>query len=346
MTPRNGAGPFAQDRGVARLPLFFWGVLCLNAGLAFYLAGGVIALVGLILQLSPTALHWGTSLVWYSGAAVASGSLFIATDLALMLPRKRRMGRRTAPEPVSEQGLTVALTAYNDEESIGTAVRDFLSCPTVRRVIVVSNHSTDRTIERAREAGAIAFDEPRPGYGRCVFRCFEEALRFEDAELVLLCEGDRTFVAADIPKFMAYLPHADIVNGTRIVEQLREYSTQLSTFMYYGNFFVGKLIEVKHLGRGTFTDAGTTYKLLRRASLVRLMPHLNPAINLEFNCHFLDQALAMGEILIECPVTFHPRVGASKGGNVNNLRALKVGVRMILGLALGWPRLSRTHSVE
>jgi hypothetical protein len=68
------------------------------------------------------------------------------------------------------------------------------------------------------------------------------------------------------------------VNGTRIVEQLREYSTQLSTFIYYGNFFVGKLLELKHFGLGTFTDVGTTYKLLRRDSLERLMPALDPSV--------------------------------------------------------------------
>jgi len=120
------------------------------------------------------------------------------------------------------------------------------------------------------------------------------------------------------------------------VEQLRDYSTQLSTFMYYGNFFVGKLLELKHLGRGTFTDVGTTYKLIRRASLERLMPLLNPAINLEFNAHFLDVALTSGERLVECPITFHPRVGASKGGNTNNRRALAVGIRMCAGLCFGW----------
>jgi hypothetical protein len=69
------------------------------------------------------------------------------------------------------------------------------------------------------------------------------------------------------------------------------------------------------------------------------MPRLNPAINLEFNAHFLDIALAAGERVVECPITFHPRVGISKGGNTNNLRALRVGVRMIVGLCCGWSRL-------
>jgi glycosyltransferase involved in cell wall biosynthesis len=253
-----------------------------------------------------------------------------------LLPRKRKSSRREKLEPVSNRKVVVALTAYNDEPSIAAAVADFRDNPVVHRVIVVDNNSRDGTSEAALSAGATVVTEPKPGYGRCVYRCLQEALAETTVDLIVLCEGDMTFRAKDLEKLLAYIDHADIVNGTRIVEQLREYTTQLSTFMYYGNFFVGKLLEVKHLGRGTFTDVGTTYKLLRRSSLERLLPILNPVVNLEFNAHFLDTALASGERVVECPITFHPRVGLSKGGNVHNLRALRVGIRMIMGLCFGW----------
>ena len=163
--------------------------------------------------------------------------------------------------------------------------------PFVRSLIVVSNASTDGTMQVAIEAGAIAVNEPRQGYGNCVYRCFQEALVHDEAELIVLCEGDMTFRSADIEKLLAYAPHADVVNGTRTVERLRAHTTQLSTFMFYGNFFVGKLLEAKHLGRSTLTDVGTTYKLCRRDALQSLMPQLDPAINLEFNAYFLDRAL-------------------------------------------------------
>jgi len=55
-----------------------------------------------------------------------------------------------------------------------------------------------------------------------------------------------------------------------------------------------------------------------------------------FNPHFLDRALQCGLVVVECPVTFHPRWGASKGGNVNNLRALLVGLRMMVGITTDW----------
>ena len=279
-------------------------------------------------------------MLWISGFPSTIGIILISVDLALLLPLKRRRHHQYATKVAEASLISVALTAYNDELSISSAVRDFLSHPRVKRVIVVSNNSKDRTMELAIEAGATAVNEDRQGYGHCVWRSLKEAAQWQDTDLVALCEGDMTFRAADLDKFLAYMPHAEIVNGTRIVEQLRDHNTQLSTFMYYGNFFAGKLLEVKHLGKGTFTDVGTTYKMMPRQVVTALLPILNPAINLEFNAHFLDVALEHGFSIVECPVTFHPRIGASKGGNINNFRALKVGSRMIWGLTFGWNHLA------
>jgi hypothetical protein len=327
----------SRARGfLAKLSLLYWGVVCVVAGLAAYFLGIALSVVRLVLVLGEPWRDWNDTLVWYSGIPTTFGLGLIVVDLLAVLPFKRSVRRQADPigPPVSR--VTVALTAYNDEQSIGDAVRDFTRHPLVQRVIVVSNASTDRTAERAAEAGAIVHNETRQGYGWCVFRCLSEGVAFDDSSHVILCEGDGTFRAADIDKFVAYAPHAEIVNGTRIVEQLRQFETQLTTFMYYGNFFVGKLLEAKHLGKGTFTDVGTTYKIVRQDALRRLLPLLSPSVNLEFNAHFLDTALEHGFLIVECPITFHPRVGVSKGGNVSNRRALRVGLRMMLGLSFGW----------
>lgn len=319
------------------VPLLLWGTLTFCIGLAMYLAGVLLVfpryLLGLNAVLDPVS-EW---MVWYSGVPIVAGLLLAVADLLLFFDR-RKAGLPVRYEPLVNRAVTVALTAYNDEESISAAVKDFRSHPLVRRVIVVSNNSSDRTVERAESAGAITFNETQPGYGRCVYRCLSEATRFDDTDFVILCEGDLTFRAYDIEKLLAYAAHSDIVNGTRTAEPLRQPVTQLSTFMYYGNVFVGKLLEAKHLGRGTITDVGTTYKLCRRDRLLDLLPKLDSSVNLEFNAHFLDTALAEGQVLVECPITFHQRVGLSKGGNVNNMRGLSVGLSMIRGIVFGWKR--------
>ena len=46
------------------------------------------------------------------------------------------------------------MSAYNEEEIIKDIVTDFIKQPNVERVIVIDNHSTDRTVEIAESAGA------------------------------------------------------------------------------------------------------------------------------------------------------------------------------------------------
>ena len=325
---RAGAHPLDK-------PFLLYGVLCFAVGLTMYVLGILLVFPRYLLRLHAWLDPVAEWLVWYSGVPIMIGIVLALFDLLYMLQHKK-------PDvpvrylPVRRRRVTVALTAYDDEDSIAGTVEDFLAHPLVERVLVVSNNSRDATVARAEAAGALTFNEPAPGYGRCVYRCLSEAVKFDDTEFVVLCEGDSTFRAYDIEKLLAYAPHADVVNGSRTVEPLRQYLTQLTAFMYYGNLFVGKLLEAKHLGRGTITDVGTTYKLCRRDALVGLLPHLNPAVNLEFNAHFLDTVLRRRLQLLECPITFHARVGVSKGGNVNNWRGFTVGTRMIFGLLSDW----------
>jgi hypothetical protein len=318
-----------------RVPLLMYGILLAGLGMTMYLFGVLLAVPRNLLGGGERFLAFNEWIVWYSGVPVMLGLCLALADLFFLFGRKRSPQLEVRHDPIGNPRLIVALTAYDDEASIGDAVRDFRSHPLVDEVIVVSNNSRDSTLERAREAGATAVNEPRQGYGRCVYRCLQEAIA-RGNELIVLCEGDRTFRAYDLDKFLAYAPHADIVSGTRTVERLRAQVTQLSTFMYYGNLFVGKVLEAKHLGRSTITDVGTTYKLCRRDALSRLMAHLAPAVGLQFNAHFLDMALDQGYDIVECPITFHPRVGISKGGNVSNRRALEVGLRMLFGIVWSW----------
>ena len=319
-------------------PLLLFGLIFVFLGIIVcVITSGVVMIrliAGVYAQLSPFEL----TLLLGGSVAIELGLALVIADLFALLPGKRQQPL-VSFDNIPNRQLTVVLTAYNDELSIGDAVRDFRDHPLVKRVIVVDNNSKDRTSQIAAAAGAIVVLEKQPGYGKCVYRALQEGLAQPDTDLTLLCEGDMTFRAFDIDKFMAYIPHSEIVNGTRIVEQLRDRETQLSTFMYYGNFAVGKLLEAKYVGQGTFTDVGTTYKLCRNAALRRLLPKLNSEVNLEFNAHFLDTALRHRVSLVECPITFHKRLGESKGGNTNNRKALGVGLRMIRGILLSWKHL-------
>lgn len=322
-----------MTRSAHRLPpVAMYGTLLVSLALVAYSFAVVLAAVLRLIGADQDPSRW---LLWSSGIPLLMGAGLVIVDIIFIAPR-RRAGRTIFDEPIDTSCITVVLTAYNDEASIGSAVDDFISHPLTRRVIVVDNNSRDATAHVAAAHGALVFIEEAPGYGRCVYRCLQEGAKWDDTEVVVLCEGDMTFRASDMPKLAAYMRHAHVVNGTRIVEQLREQATQLTSFMYYGNFLAAKLLEVKHLGKGTTSDVGTTYKACRSSFLRGTLDMFDPSINLEFNAHFMDRLLASNFRLVEVPITFHPRVGASKGGNTSNWRAFKVGTRMLFGIIFGW----------
>jgi hypothetical protein len=89
----------------------------------------------------------------------------------------------------AQNDLSIAILVFSGMATL-------LGLISVHRVIVVSNNRCDRTFERAVEAGAVAVNEQKPGHGRCVYRYLQEALACQDAELMLLCEGDMPSVPA------------------------------------------------------------------------------------------------------------------------------------------------------
>lgn len=310
-------------------------VICIFSALVF-LGAATAAAVQRIFDADQAIAR---AVVWYVGAPLLLGISLVVFD-AIVLAPKRRGDRTVITENIDYSKVTVVLTAYNDEASIGQSVLDFIENDRVQRVIVVDNNSSDKTSEEASNAGATVVIELRPGYGNCVYRALEEGSKYKDTNAVVLCEGDMTFRSSDLDKLIAYLPHGDVVNGTRIVEQLRNPGTQLTSFMYFGNFFTAKLLEYKYLGRGTISDVGTTYKVCKSDFLRTNLTNYDRNVNLEFNAHFLDVTMRNSYRLIEAPITFHPRVGESKGGNVSNIRALLVGLRMMRGIIFGWKGLS------
>jgi cellulose synthase/poly-beta-1,6-N-acetylglucosamine synthase-like glycosyltransferase len=313
------------------------GLVSLLFGITMYLAGVVFAFVFLVATQRTQSIQWTAALIWYSGIPTIAGITLVATGLIFGWSRGR-ISHEVREDPLGLPHLTIVLTAFNDEESIGLAVADFLTIREPREVIVVDNNSRDSTAQVARDAGARVVVEDRPGYGWCVFRSLFEGVQGPSDSVVILCEGDRTFRSADVDKLLAYLVHADIANGTRTTSGLVQRGTQLTPAMHFGNLIAGKLLDLKYPGLATITDLGTTYKAIRRSSLASLLKNVDPNVNLEFNAHLLDRALEMGLGIVEVPITFWPRVGQSKGGNVNHRRAAMVGLRMVTGIVFGWRR--------
>lgn len=274
--------------------LLGWGVLALLVVMAVYVARGRLA------QSRPRL----------------AGNLVSSRSEASHLPRA-----------------VVAITAYNDAAATAQAVEDFLGQPGVVKVLVIDNNSTDGTAALATAAGAAVIHESRQGYGYACIRALAEGVRVPEADVIVLTEGDGTFFAEDIAKFLAYVKDADLVVGNRVVRGLIEADSQMDHFFTWGNMAVAMLLRLRfwdgrHLGPAGLMDVGCTYRAIRRPALERILPDLLVGGN-HFSPHMLLVALARELSVIEIPIRLRRRVGQSKGASQSFWRGLAVGLAMI-----------------
>jgi glycosyltransferase involved in cell wall biosynthesis len=103
---------------------------------------------------------------------------------------------------VGKLKVTVIIPTLNEEESIGATLdeipRDF--CDELE-IMIVDGRSTDKTVKIAESKGARVVMEPRKGYGRAYKTGFREA----DGDIIATLDGDTTYPAKDIPKFVKML---------------------------------------------------------------------------------------------------------------------------------------------
>ena len=233
---------------------------------------------------------------------------------------------------VNEPRICVVLTAFNDEKSIVSAVKEFSSQKNVTKVIVIDNNSSDNTSKFAELNGAKVIHEKKQGYGFAIIRGLRESAE-EDVDVVVLAEGDMTFRGRDILKLLPYLEDVDMVVGSRTHRVIVDENSQMDWFYTWGNVLLAKLLELKffnssYFSRVKFSDVGCTFRAIRIESLRKIIDKLEVGGH-HFSPHMTIVALKNGLKVVEIPVTFRKRVGVSKGAGGNRSIAIKVGFRMI-----------------
>ncbi len=139
-----------------------------------------------------------------------------------------------------DKTVAIVFPAFNEEQGITQAVKEFLAVDAIDKVYVVNNNSSDRTALLARAAGAVVLDEPRQGYGNALRRGLREA----DTDYIVLCEPDGTFIAEDIYKLLSYSHQFQMVMGTRTTRELIWQAANMGWFLRWGNYVVGKCLQV------------------------------------------------------------------------------------------------------
>lgn len=199
-------------------------------------------------------------------------------------------------ENPSDPAVAVLIPCFNEEAAIFDVVTGFRAALPEAAIYVYDNNSTDRTIERAREAGAVVRRESRQGKGHVVRRMFADV----EADVYVLVDGDLTYQADAAPAMVAKLleDSLDMVTGVRLANEQAAYRS--------GHRFGNRLLTgfVSMLFNARVADMLSGYRVLSRR-LVKSFPVSSRGfeIETELTVHALELDMAVGEH----PTTYLPR---------------------------------------
>ena len=220
--------------------------------------------------------------------------------------------------------LSIVIPALNEEQSIESIIRRTLDARqyifenspiTEMEVIVVSDGSTDRTVEIAGKYSdqirLIVFEKNK-GYGAAI----KEGWAQSSGDLLAFIDADGTcdpLFFSDLARLMQQ-ENADIVLGSRLNK-----NSEIPAIRRFGNMLFSTFLSV--VSREHIKDTASGMRIVRRSSLINLMPlpdglHFTPAMSARA---ILSDYLKISET----DMPYKQREGESK------LHVLKDGVRFL-----------------
>jgi glycosyltransferase involved in cell wall biosynthesis len=219
--------------------------------------------------------------------------------------------------------IIVIIPAYNEENAIANVINEIPDG--VLEIIVVSNNSTDKTIEIAKNAGATVLSENQKGYGFACLKAMEYiACRNEKPEIVVFLDGDYSDYPEELTQLVAPIiyQNIDFVIGARIKKLQKKGS--MTPQQVFGNWLATFLMKL--FFNAKFSDLGP-FRAIKYNQLLKLeMEDKTYGWTVEMQLKVLKQKMTY----IEIPVRYKTRIGVSKvSGTVKG--TIMAGVKII-----GW----------
>ena len=101
----------------------------------------------------------------------------------------------------------------------------------------------------------------------------------------------------------------------------------MNWFLYWGNLFLAKLIQLKYWGKVRLTDVGCTFRAINRNALKKIINKFKIGGS-GFSPEMIIVALKNNVRTVEIPVHYKTRIGQSKITS-NFWKSLKVGLNMV-----------------
>ena len=190
--------------------------------------------------------------------------------------------------------IAVLIPCYNEEKTIAKVVADAKAALPEAVIYVYDNNSTDRTVELAREAGAVIRHEYMQGKGNVIRRMFREV----EARCYIMVDGDDTYPMEFAPEMVDKVLHhnADMVVGDRLSSTY--FSENKRPFHNMGNSLVRA--SINRLFQCDIKDIMTGYRAFSY-QFVKTFPVLSRGfeIETEMSIHAVDKNMLVDNVIIE-----------------------------------------------
>ncbi len=198
---------------------------------------------------------------------------------------------------IASTRIAILIPCHNEELTVAEVVRGFRAELPEARVLVFDNNSTDRTVERALQAGATILSEPRQGKGFVVQTMFRRV----DADVYVMVDGDGTYPAEEVHRLIAPVLNgeADMVVGSRLHSETR---SEFKSLNRWANRLV--LAILNSMFRVKLTDILSGYRTFNRR-LVKSLPVFGGGFEIE--TELTIKAVARGFRIIEVPTDLKTR---------------------------------------
>jgi glycosyltransferase involved in cell wall biosynthesis len=224
---------------------------------------------------------------------------------------------------INGKRIAVVLPAYNAEKTLEATVRELPDLVDIR--ILVDDHSSDRTVEVARQLGLQSFVHNRNyGYGRNQQTCYREALA-AGADVVIMVHPDYQYTPLLVTAMASMIAFGvyDVVLGSRILGgQARQGGMPL--WKYVANRFL-TLFENTCLG-AKLSEYHTGYRAFSRTVLQDL-PLLENSDDFVFDNQMLAQCVHFGFHIgeVSCPTKYF-----AEASSINFRRSVQYGLGVLL----------------
>lgn len=190
--------------------------------------------------------------------------------------------------------IAILIPCYNEEKTIEKVVRDAKAALPEAVIYVYDNNSKDRTVERAKKAGAVICHEYMQGKGNVIRRMFREI----DAQCYIMVDGDDTYpmeYAAQMAELVLE-KHADMVVGDRL--STTYFTENKRPFHNFGNSVVRGSINT--LFKSEIKDIMTGYRAFSY-QFVKTFPVMSKGfeIETEMTIHAVNNNMQVENVLVE-----------------------------------------------